>query len=69
MKNLEEILVGQKPLQIRRAIGRISGVRRNLHHVGGAVAGRQLNHAEPVAVEIEPHGLGIDRDRARAALR
>ena len=69
MKNLEEILVRQKPFQIRRAIGRISGMRWNLHHVGGAVAGRQLNHAKPVAVEIEPHGLGIDRDARDAAAK
>src|SRR6266851_5306659 len=35
----------------------------------GAVAGRELHHAQPVAVRIEPHGLGVDRDRAAAVMR
>ena len=37
---------------------------RDLHHVGGAVAGRKLDDAQPVAPDIETHGLGVDRDRA-----
>ena len=37
---------------------------RDLHHVGGAVAGRKLHDAQPVAADIETHGLGVDRDRA-----
>ncbi len=39
----------------------------DLHHVGAAVAVRHLHHAEPVAMRIEPHGLGIDRYRSRVA--
>ena len=27
-----------------------------------AITSRQLNEAEPVAMRIEPHGLGIDGD-------
>src|SRR6266550_4629988 len=27
------------------------------------VAARQLNQAQPVAMRVEPHGLGIDRNR------
>ena len=60
MKNLEQA-------RGRRAaadIGRAAGVRRDLHHVGGSVAGRELDQAQPVAAEIEPHGFGVDRDRA-----
>ena len=40
---------------------------RDLHDVGAAVAVRHLHHAEPVAMRIEPHGLGIDRHRIRVA--
>ena len=52
-------------LEIGRGIG--TGMRRDLHHVGPAVARRELHHAEPVAIEIETHGLGIDRNRAAIA--
>src|SRR5262249_28911051 len=31
---------------------------------GGAVTGRQLHHAEAIAMRLEPHGLGVDRHRA-----
>jgi hypothetical protein len=50
-------------LQVRR-VGVTLG---NLHHVGAAVAGRELHHAEPVAVRVQPHGLGVDRHRAGVA--
>ena len=36
----------------------------NLHHVGGAVAGRKLDDAKPVAFRIEAHRFGVDRNRA-----
>ena len=60
MENLEDRLIREQPLDIRRM--HLSG--RDLHHVGGAVAGRKLHHAEPVAVGVETHGLGVDRHRA-----
>src|SRR5438270_13683139 len=31
--------------------------------MGIAVAGRQLNQAQPVAMRVEPHRLGVDSDR------
>src|SRR3974377_2338403 len=34
---------------------------RNLHHIGRAVAGRDLHDAQAAATMVEPHGLGVDR--------
>ena len=31
--------------------------------MGVAVAGRKLDDAQPVAMRVQPHRLGIDRDR------
>src|SRR5262249_49185345 len=42
-------------------------VTADLHHVGRAVARRELHHAEPVARRLEAHGLGVDRNRAGVA--
>ncbi|OIQ69897.1 hypothetical protein GALL_484980 [mine drainage metagenome] len=39
----------------------------DLHDVGAAVAVRHLYHAEPVAMRMQPHGLGIDRHRVGIA--
>src|SRR5262249_24099261 len=50
-------------LQVRRG----SDLAADLHHVGRAVAGRKLHHAQPVAHRLEPHGFGVDRDRAGIA--
>ena len=36
--------------------------RDQLHHVGMAVAARHLHQAQPVAMRIEPHRFGIDRN-------
>jgi hypothetical protein len=55
--------IAEQPLQVR---GR-TDVAPDLHHIGRAVAGRELHHAEPVAMRIEPHRLGVDRDRAAVA--
>ena len=60
MEQLEDRGVGQQRLDV----GRAGRARRDLHHVGGAVAGRKLHDAQPVAADIETHGLGVDRDRA-----
>ena len=60
-KILSIVGVGEQALEIGRRV--LSG--GDLHHIGGAVAGRELHHAEPVAVGVEPHGLGVDRHRAR----
>ena len=65
MEDLEDTAVGQQFRQVRR----LAGARRDLHHVGGAVAGRQLHHAQPIAVGIEPHRLGVDRHGADAIVR
>src|SRR5712664_546699 len=40
---------------------------RNLDDIGAAVAVRHLHHAEPVAMRVQPHGLGIDRHRIGVA--
>src|SRR6266702_1175582 len=63
MEDLQHGRIGQEPLEI----GRVTAGRRDLHDVGAAVARRELDDTEPVAVRIEPHGLGVDRDRAAIA--
>jgi hypothetical protein len=63
VKNLEHAGIGQEPLQVRR-IGRM---RRDLHHVGGSISGRELNQAQPVTAERQPHSLGVDRHCAGVA--
>ena len=63
MKDFEQRLVGEQPLQI----GGTVAVRQNLHDVGGAVTGRQLHHAQSVTGDIESHSLGVDRDGAPIA--
>ena len=50
-----------------RQVGRdvAAAAQRNgheLHHVGSAVAGGQLHQAQPVAVQVQSHRLGVDGD-------
>ena len=47
----------------RDQVGRLRLARRDLDHVGGAVAWRDLHHAQPVAMRVEPQRLGVDRHR------
>ena len=63
VKDFQNARVGEQPLEV----GRIGGGRGDLHHVGGAVAGRKLHQTQPVAAKIESHRLGVDRDRAAIA--
>src|SRR5262249_53486583 len=42
-------------------------IGRNLDDVGTAVTRRQLHDAQAVALGIEPHSLGVDRNRATVA--
>ncbi len=63
MEDLRQALVAQDPLQVGRVVLR----RREVHQMGIAVPGRQLHHAQPVAVEVEPERLGIHRQVAREA--
>src|SRR4029077_18193737 len=65
MKNFEDRPVGEKLGEI----GRLARARRDLDHIGGAIARRELHHAEPIAVHIESHGLGIDCYRTAAVAR
>src|SRR5262249_6859641 len=65
MKDLENRSVGEKFGQI----GRCARGCRDLHHVGGAIARRQLHDAQPIADRIEPHGFGVDRHRGAAVVR
>ena len=60
VENLDDVLVGQQALDI----GCLLLPGGDLHHVGRAVARRELHHTKPVAGRFEPHGLGVDRHRA-----
>ncbi len=60
VKNLGLGRIGKQ----RSEIGCRAIVERDLHDIGAAIAGRELHDAEPVAMRIEPHGLGIDRHLA-----
>ena len=53
------------PLFLQQAdeVRRLALARRDLDDVGGAVARRDLHHAEPVAMRVEPQRLGVDGDR------
>ena len=55
MEELEHAVVGEQPLQLRRGI-----VAGELHQHGAAVALGELHQAEPVAMGVEAHGLGVD---------
>src|SRR6478609_1736845 len=63
VKDFCHLRIGQQRLQVRR----VGVAHWNLDDVGAAVAVRHLHHAEPVAMRIEPHGFGVDRDRIRVA--
>src|SRR5260221_3267232 len=58
MKDLQDAGVGQQRLEARR----VEGSGRELHEMRDAVAGGELHQAQPVAVRVEPHGLGVDGD-------
>src|SRR3546814_4203837 len=51
--------VGQQRLQI----GRVVAALGELHEVADAVAGGELQQAQPVASEVETHGLAVDGNR------
>ncbi len=58
-KILQHLRIGHQLLQVRR----LDVVRRDLHHVGRAVAGRQLHDAErDRAWDRGPMRFGVDRD-------
>src|SRR5512132_2882917 len=65
MKDLEDRPVGEKLAQI----GSLVRACRDLNHVGGAIARRDLHHAQPIAVQIKAHGFGVDGDRTAAVAR
>ena len=69
---LDDDRVGQQALEVR-AVEAVPAERRRheLHQVRLAVAGGKLHQAEPVAVRLQAHRLGIDRDHGaeRQALR
>jgi len=44
-------------------MGRLGAPARDLDHIGTPVAWRQLDDAQPVAMVVKAHGLGIDSDR------
>ncbi len=58
MEDLGDRRVGQQPAQIGRGIVAIG----EMHHMGIAVAAGKLQHAQPVAPQVQAHGLGVDGD-------
>src|SRR6185295_11085573 len=60
VENLQDRCVAKQLLEI----GSIRRARRDLHHIGRPIAGRELHHAQPVAARIETHGFGVDGNRA-----
>ncbi len=58
VKNLGDGLVGEKRLEIRRAVAALG----ELDQVTDSVAGGKLDQAEPVAAGLEAHGFRIDGD-------
>src|SRR5579863_475287 len=59
VEQLGDRRIGHQRLEARRLI--IS--RAQLHEMRVAVARRQLHETQPVAMRVEPHRLGINRDR------
>ena len=59
VEQLEPAGIGEQAAQVRRGIVALG----QLHQMGVAIAGRQLHDAQTVASALQPHGLGIDRDR------
>ena len=65
VEDLQDLRIGHQLLEVRRR----NVVRRNLHHVGRAVARRELHDAEPVALGVEPHRFGVDRNSGAGVAR
>ena len=61
VEDLERPRVRQQRLEARRR----PVLAVELHEMGGAVAGRELHQAQPVAVRLEPQRLGVDGDATR----
>ena len=60
VKDLEHTRVAQQAAQVGRVI---AAGRCELHEVAVTVAARDLHQAEPVAVGVQAHGFGVDRNR------
>src|ERR1700730_3763 len=65
VEDLQARRIGDQALEVG-SVGRIGG---NLHDVGAAVARRKLYDAQPIAMRIEPHGFGVDRDCPAVAVK
>jgi hypothetical protein len=65
MKDFQDRGVAKQSLEVR-GLDPLGG---NLHHIGRAVARRQLHDAKSVPAQRQPHGLGIDRDRRDPVMR
>ncbi len=63
MHQLDHVRRGQQPLEVR-AVETVATQfgRDQLHEMGVAVPGRELNQTQPVAMRIEAHRLGVDRN-------
>ena len=55
-------LQGVRIFQQGAEIGGLGLAFGDLHNMGIAIAIRQLHHAEPIAMRVQPHGLAIDRN-------
>src|ERR1700730_11404158 len=58
MKQFWDFWIGEKSLDVFRP--RLAGA--DLNDIGGPVAARQLDDAEPVPMRNQPQGLGVDPD-------
>src|SRR5882757_1300125 len=63
VKYLGDRGIGQQRLQVWR----VARALCDLNDIGAAVAVRHLHHAEPVAMRMQAHGLGVDRYRVGVA--
>src|SRR5579863_69175 len=59
MEQLDDCGVDEEPLQIRGVVA----AGGELNEMSIAIAARELYQAQPVAMRVEPHRLGVDRDR------
>ena len=58
MEDLQHRGIGEQRLEPRRVIGTLG----ELHEMAHAIAGRELHQAQPVAMRVQSHRLGVDGD-------
>ena len=64
VKELRHRLIAEQRLEVGRVVVDLAlRIRRKMDDMGVAVAGRKLDHAQPVTVRPEAERLGIDRHK------